>query len=264
MFFVRAKNLPSDLTSYDCLKSLAVILMVVDHVGMYIMPDQTWWKTASSSVPIWFFFVGYANSKNLTPPIWIGAAMLVVSSMVLGFGLLPLSILVTIILSRFLIDRIMAFSLESRRNLLIVCGSCVLFWLPSRELFEYGTLAFLIAMYGWLIRHQDESEDIKALVSPFMSFVMIAFIAGHFLGLNFTEHAQKIVFAVSTISIFIITSMFKNATFPNAREKLTGAGVATLQIMGRYSLYLYVGHVVLFQIIAVIIGHNTLFDWRWM
>ncbi len=36
--------LPAPLTAYDLLKTLAIILMVVDHIGAYFFPDQMWWR----------------------------------------------------------------------------------------------------------------------------------------------------------------------------------------------------------------------------
>jgi len=264
MFFVKAKTLPKDLTSYDLLKSLAVILMIVDHVGSYIQPDQTWWKTASSSVPIWFFFVGYASSRNLTPPIWIGAGILVLAEIVLGGEIFALSILATIILARIVIDPIMKAATRNAEVLIIITFGLTLLWLPSRILFEYGTLAFVLAMYGWFVRHQNDSPEIKSTLRVFMAFTVVLFGASHFIVMDFTT-LQASVFWLSMILIFVLTSTFESKTYPELTNKMPKILVWCLQIMGRYSLYLYVGHVVLFMIIAYFLGTKDyeLFQWTW-
>ncbi len=47
------KILPRDLTSYDLLKTLAVILMIIDHVGHHFFPDEMWFRVVGRlCVPI--------------------------------------------------------------------------------------------------------------------------------------------------------------------------------------------------------------------
>ena len=72
------KNLPRDLTSYDFLKAVAVLLMVIDHVGFYFYPDQQWFRVFGRlCVPIWFFLIGYARSRDLSLYLWGGMILLV-------------------------------------------------------------------------------------------------------------------------------------------------------------------------------------------
>jgi len=263
MFFIKADHLPKELTSYDLLKTLAVILMIIDHVGAYIAPDQTWWRLASSSMPIWFFFVGYANSRNITPPLWGGMLLLVMANILLGGSVVPLSILGTIILVRLVLDPVMKVAMTHVTALISISFVCLLLWYPTRIFAEYGTLALLMAMYGWMVRHEKTDKQVKRVLSGFMLFAIIAFIGTHFAILQFST-AQGVTFVVTTLCIFIFTLFFKPATLPNLTKKLPHFIVSSLQIMGRYSLYLYVGHVIIFMIIAYFLGTKEyeLLNWR--
>ena len=40
------KVLPRELTSYDFLKTFAVVFMVIDHAGFFFFPDNDWMRVA--------------------------------------------------------------------------------------------------------------------------------------------------------------------------------------------------------------------------
>ena len=62
---LKTKTLSSYLTSYDLLKTLALVLMVIDHIGYFFYPEEMWWRVLGRlSVPIWFFLIGYANARD--------------------------------------------------------------------------------------------------------------------------------------------------------------------------------------------------------
>lgn len=250
MFFVKDNNLPKDLTSYDLLKSLAVVMMVIDHVGSYFYPDQLWWRAAGSSVPIWFFFVGYAQSRNLSAPIWIGTLILVAADIIFAKSLFSLSILASIIIARALIDPVMSFAMKNKANLIMVSFVCVMLWLPTRIFYEYGTLSLLIAMYGWMLRREHDDVKVKEVLNGFLGFVVIFFIVTHLIVYPGFSEAQVIVFSVSSLLTFGLTYLFKRKTFPDLTQKLPEMVNSALRTMGRYSLYIYVGHIVFFVILS--------------
>src|SRR5690606_10698014 len=106
------------LTSYDLIKAAAVLLMIVDHVGYYFFPDQDWFRVfGRMCVPIWFFLIGYARSRDLSLPLWIGLAALVVANMIAGMSIFPLNVLGTMILVRLVLDRVMDVATENARAL---------------------------------------------------------------------------------------------------------------------------------------------------
>src|SRR5687768_12599522 len=110
------KTLPKDITSYDLWKTFAVIFMVFDHVGFYFHPDEMGWRIAGRlCVPVWFFLIGYARSRDIGPRLWLGAGILVVANAVAGMAVLPLNILATMIIIRISIDAIMDRALVSKK-----------------------------------------------------------------------------------------------------------------------------------------------------
>ena len=66
------QSLPKELTSYDLLKSLAVILMICDHIGYFFFPEEMWFRTLGRlCLPIWFFLIGYARGDEVSKLFWI-------------------------------------------------------------------------------------------------------------------------------------------------------------------------------------------------
>src|SRR5262245_51986648 len=116
-----AKTLPKDLTSYDLLKAEAVIIMIVDHIGFYFYPDQLWYRAVGRiGFPIWFFLVGYAQSRDISPKLVGGALILLVANMFAGMSIFPMNALVTIMLMRLALDGIMKDALRNLNSLVVI------------------------------------------------------------------------------------------------------------------------------------------------
>ena len=265
MFFVRASHLPKDLTSYDLLKSLAVILMVLDHVGSYFYSDDMWWRAAATSAPLWFFFVGYAKGRNLNPPIWTGAFLLFLACFIVGKSIFPLNILFAIIITRLVLDNVMAVFFKSKSDMFFVIVVMAILAIPSWVAWEYGTIGIMAAMWAWMLRHQDEDPLIKETLPWFGVVTIMGFIGMHLIAFDFSS-LQTYMFAISTVIAFALAYFFKVKTYPDLTAKLPNIMVSALQIMGRYSLYLYVGHVLLFMVMGLWLNPEkfSLFEWAWV
>jgi len=85
MFLTDRSHLPDTVTSYDVWKTLAVLLMIIDHIGAYFLPDEQGLRILGRlCVPIWFFLVGYAQSRDLSWRLWAGVAILSISNYIGG------------------------------------------------------------------------------------------------------------------------------------------------------------------------------------
>jgi hypothetical protein len=58
----------------DWLKTVAIILVAIDHFGFFFMEDDAWWNAVGRlAAPSFFFLIGYAQTRNV-PPYWIWLA----------------------------------------------------------------------------------------------------------------------------------------------------------------------------------------------
>ncbi len=252
MDFLRYKTLGTDLTTYDLLKSLAVVLMMIDHIGGYILTDELAWRWFSSSAPIWFFLVGYANSRYTGALLWAGAGLLLVANVISGTSLLPLNILAVILVVRAVLDPLMAMAGRDAYRLGAVALLLTLLMPPAMMILEYGTLGFLLAMLGYMLKNRADPFHARVTVG-FTAYTMVVFMAFHMATYAFTQ-AGLLWFFFSSLAIFLLVFRFRPRPLPGLTRALPRPLVVILQSMGRNSLIFYVLHVILFMAIGMALG----------
>ena len=260
------RHLSRNLTSYDLLKTLAVVLMVVDHTGYYFYPEEAWFRVLGRAcVPIWFFLIGYANSRDVGFRLWIGTAVLVVASAVMGMGVFPLNILVTMIVLRLCLDSVMAAARTTPQALWQLGALFSLLGLISAYAFEYGTLAIVMTMFGWLVRHGDAYPDRGRQPLMFLLFSAMFFIVLQSLLFGF-DHVQMIVMALLVIMVMSGLFFFKPVIFEGTGTGVQAIVLWPLRVMGRYTLEIYVVHLLIFKFIAVSTQPERFhwFEFRWL
>lgn len=260
----RLTHLSKDLTSYDLLKTFAVIFMLVDHTGHYFFQGEEWWRVAGRMcVPVWFFLIGYARSRDLGPRMWIGALVLVLVSGVAGEPMLPVNILGTMLVVRLVIDQIMLRSQVHEQALWQVGVFLFLLSFPTSYLFEYGTLAVIMAMFGWLVRNQHEYPYGVRQTHYFFFFAYAAFIFLQVTTFGFRGN-EIIVLASGILAVMLVLMFFRPVTFAGTGAGVRGVLLAPLRFMGRWTLEIYVAHLVLLKIIGTILYPDrfVFLSWR--
>ena len=259
--FVR--NFPDDLTSYDFLKAVAVMTMIIDHLGAYFFPDQEGWRIVGRmSLPIWMFLIGYAQTRKVPEMFYWAAGILLISDVITGQSIFPLSIIVTIIITRYLIDYIMLFALSNFQNLFLATFALIILAFPSMFIFEYGTQAVLFAMFGYLVRHQKKINWSNERIIIFMFLALVTYMFFQGMTINFTT----IEFYTTGAGVFLVClmlAMFRPKLYPDLTKKYKGFVEETLKVLGRQTLEVYVIHLVLFKV-AVLFMHSdrySFFGW---
>ena len=262
---MNVKSFPAEITSYDLLKTFAVLTMIIDHIGLYFFPDEMWWRTIGRlSFPVWLFLIGYANSREISPFLIGGAAIVFASNILAGMGVFPFSILVSIIVVRLTLDPIMNLLSKSALHLWVGSGVLFIIALPSFILFEFGAQAFIFAIFGYLARRQQSEKD-RAQVFRYAVFVAMGYI---FLQ-SFGYALFGLKFVVLTAGVAAVTlALYKFApkTYPELTQKIPPAGKALVQVCGRHTLKIYVVHLLIFKTIAVLSGASgyVFMNWSWV
>lgn len=261
------KTLPRELTSYDLLKTLAVVLMLVDHLGAYYFPGHDWMRVLGRlCVPMWFFLIGYARSRDLGWPIWAGAVAVIATDVIAGLHIFPMNILVSIIAVRLLLD---GYAWLALKGPFFFCAGAVflaLATLPAAMLVDYGAMGLILAFFGYLCRHQGGDPARRELVIfPYMIFCIVSYVFMQWLLFDFAMRHVAVLFA-GTIVVLLALSDFRPAVLPRLTAALPGAAVAMLKVTGRQTLLIYVGHLILMRLIGLAFFPDRFrfMEWRWL
>ena len=105
MVFNKLTRYGKNLDSHDLIKIMAVILMMVDHIGEYLVSDNTWYRLIGrGAAPLFCFLIGYVNRLHIS-------ASLITYGLILSFTTAVLimhfwiNILITFILGSFILHR---------------------------------------------------------------------------------------------------------------------------------------------------------------
>ena len=259
------KALPDGITSYDLLKTFAVLTMVIDHLGIYFFPEEDWFRTFGRlSFPVWLFLIGYARSRDLPLKLWVGGGALVAASVVAGQVVFPVNILFTIAIVRLSIDPIMRFLNKNYLMLWPLSVLFVLFAIPTSLFTEFGTMAFVMGVFGALVRRQQEEGRPKDKIAwEYSLFVLIAYSAIETLSFGFIGPKGVVLFL--GMSGVVYTLYHFRSSVPENVQGAAGPVKTLIQLCGRRTLEFYVIHLLLFKALAVFFGTEgfEFMNWGW-
>lgn len=249
--FPARPDLPADLTTYDWLKTVAILLMIIDHIGYYIFPQIEWFRVFGRlCVPIFFFLIGYANTRELNTRWLAGVFILMASSLIIGMSPLPLSILMTMLLVRASLNPLMTW-LEGHMHyfwwvvLLLIFGMY-----PTNLFLEYGTMGMLLAMCGFCVRHKELVEEHLGEYIPstlmMVSYSAFGIISALYFGFTFMAW---MVLAAGLVGLYFVLHAFKGEVIPNSASH---PHAALIRFTGRYTLEIYIIHILLLKLYLVL------------
>lgn len=262
MDILKYKTLPAALTSYDLLKTLAIVLMFADHIGYFFFPGEMWFRVIGRfSAPVWFFLIGHARTRSIPKSYWVAGTLVWLSALVAGEYLFPVNIIATLILARLSIDWIMARALQSREALTGMFFLLLLTSVPSLIFFEYGTSVFLFSMAGYMVAHRTRFNIPFSVLAIFtlVSAVSYVLIQGAFM--PSLSAAQLLALLAGMLILCGVFVIFKPVEF--ARSSLL-IFRWPLQFFGRRTLETYAAHLIALRLLFMILKpeHFTFMNFR--
>ena len=130
--------------------------------------------------------------------------------------------------------------------------------------FDYGTHAFLFAMFGYLVRYKKELSLSNAYIFVFMGIAVIAHSL--YQQIDFGLNANEAAFCAGGIlAVCIYMTNFKAVTYKGLSAKTPNFLSAPIKLMGRRSLEIYVAHLLILQAIAFYKFPTEYgwFEWTW-
>jgi hypothetical protein len=255
---VRLKN--TALNSCDLLKIFALVLMIVDHIGLYFYPDLAYLRAIGrSSAPIWLFFVGYFAQHRDSSKIYFAIFFnFIVNSSIAAQEIYPQTqgmghtallllnywyllfrndILVTIVIARAITRQAMLIA----DRLLSLAGAIFLLILMipmSRIFFDYGTLIMLFSIAGGLNKAQSPYRFVVLAIAACCYIITQQYVSFHFSAQNFLIFIALFITTLPFLAFFRMYDCASNNSW---------LGQA-LRRVSRASLLIYVGHLTIFKL----------------
>jgi hypothetical protein len=156
----------------DALKLGGLLLMVIDHVGIFAFPDQVWYRMIGrGAAPIFFFLVGFSKSYRFHIDILCAAILLAMVNLIGSHRWVVPNILFSFILLRFMFAII-----ERRQKPLkypgLVFLALAFLWPFSMNWFEYGALGFMFSLCGYMQKHADRYDAVSRALMLIASFAL--------------------------------------------------------------------------------------------
>ena len=148
-----ARNLHTShaVDNTDWLKTAAIILVAVDHIGYFFMEDDTWWGVFGRlAAPPFFFLMGYAQTRTVPSYwIWLGVILTLLDSSNNNWSWVAPNILLSFALIRLARPRVQILVQHYGwvSLLLLVCALFAV--LPiAGKIVDYGAEGWLWALFG--------------------------------------------------------------------------------------------------------------------
>jgi len=240
------------VTSYDLLKSLALLLMLVDHIGVYFFPDVIEYRLVGRlSAPIWLFLIGYARSRGDILKLFSAGVIAQISYGLMFADWFYFDILFLMLLARYFLDDLMRYLLVSQRRFIIMAIVIALLSVPTGLVIMYGTLGLGFVIYGYLARYRQDHKNVNdGFIAGYAVFLIVTYAFYNLIvfsglpdyGLNFL--------IVGGAAIALVGALFRPAAFPLFDHSALRLLKWPLKIMGRYTLEFYVIHLIAFRVVS--------------
>ena len=147
----RSTRTPHAVDNTDWLKTAAIVLVAVDHIGYFFIVDADWWSVFGRlAAPTFFFLLGYA--QNRTVPlrwIWLGVMLTLLESWNEGWTWVAPNILLSLAIIRIARPDVQIIMQRHGWAAFALLVSALFAALPiAAKVVDYGAEGWLWALFG--------------------------------------------------------------------------------------------------------------------
>ncbi|OGN96097.1 MAG: hypothetical protein A2Z77_09250 [Chloroflexi bacterium RBG_13_51_36] len=241
------------INSHDLVKILAILTMIIDNVGLFLMYDNIWMRVIGRmAAPLFFYLVGYSGSYKFKYQILaLGIGLCLIKLFVsdnpsLIGNILPLDILINFVLIKAILNRFDPARLRTG-YLILILAVLVLIGEQTRAYIEYGSLGLGIAIGSRLIHERHPFGKPWIIIATTAHYL----IQGNSLLLSRPEVSMQVMLlAIALLALVFVLSLLLFLKYDLRTFTVSSAPLRTIAIyVSRYSLQIYFFHLAAFQII---------------
>lgn len=156
----------------DLLKTLALVAMMIDHLGLYFFPDIHELRIIGRyAMPLFGFFAGYnfKNQINLTI-LFVGSVLYIISTVFIFHTLMETNILISIFIGHVYIylfrEHLKNFNKAYIHFVILAC-----LWPLTSKYIDYGTVIIAIMVIGYVTKSKIINIRLSSFVVAFLSAI---------------------------------------------------------------------------------------------
>lgn len=266
----RSRSTLHAVDNTDWLKTAAIILVAVDHFGHFFVEHDEWWSVLGRlAAPIFFFLVGYAQTRTVPLHwIWLGVILTLLESWNANWAWVAPNILFSLALIRIARPYVQTLLQRYGWIAFALIGSALIAVLPvAGQVVDYGAEGWLWALFGVCHRMYVDGRsatggDGAAQISAPSGYPMAEkadqmrilaclLTAAVYVWQEQREYAfpqmqlAGLVLGVGALSLSLC--LFQRGP---SRIQPPGAIAAILHFIGRHTLEIYAAQLACFELIA--------------
>jgi hypothetical protein len=217
----------------DIVKSIAIIAMVIDHLGLFLFPTCLEMRIIGRiAMPIFCFCAGYNFRNKIRIEVILGAIFVAIMNKLLNSPYDP-NILISISLGLLYLKYI--YPNISHNILYIHIFILTLLFPITKFMFDYGTLGIIIMIIAHMIVNRRINFKLGIMISLIIALSNILIYWP--LTLNY-----------NIIIIIMFCFLYKLMIFKNFTHNVN----CKFMLLSRYSLYIYIVDLFLMEIIYLL------------
>ncbi len=241
--FQRYHHYGPELNSHDVIKFTALVLMLIGHVGGFLYPEtQEFRLVGRFAFPLFLFLVGYALKYEFRRDIALAAVAVVVADLLMGYPPFPLTILVTIMLTRMILLAMQKKKILEGKELWAWFVLLFVLWIPSSLLLDYGSFAVMFAVCGYLVRKKRKDWQAKT----FYGLTLLSYLAVQSYSFDFNIWQMALLATGMLGGGYLLMRYYHFQVF-----NVKGWEFVPVMFAARYALIIYALHVIVFKFISI-------------
>ena len=147
----RSTCTPHAVDNTDWLKTAAIILVAVDHIGYFFIEDAQWWSVFGRlAAPAFFFLLGFAQTRTVPLNwIWLGVILTLLDSWNADWTWVAPNILLSFALIRIARPYVRILMQNHGWAAFTLLASALFVVLPiAAKIVDYGAEGWLWALFG--------------------------------------------------------------------------------------------------------------------
>jgi TraX protein len=228
------------LNSHDIVKIVALALMVIDHIGFFIFPEQLTWRLwGRGAAPLFFFLLGYTSKLRHLGLLFIYGGILSFYNSVV-YHTLKINILLSFVMVFKCIDYI-PYQKWNRYYAILgfIIAVCADYWV--NRVIEYGFSGVLFAYCGQMVKNHSPVFGIKRGCGFFILLCLVSYFIQQELIFQFQiDDLTMSQLLIVAAGLWLVMHYYQLKTF-----SYQGPGLAPLLFISRFSLHFYFIHYVL-------------------